>query len=96
MATSFKLNPITGKLDLVDTGGAGGTWVEASPTGTIDGSNKNFTLPSTPISGSLLLMLGRQPQVLSVDFTLAGSTISYVTAPDTSLSSEPHIAKYQV
>lgn len=77
-------------------GGSGGTWTEETPTGTIDGVNTSFTLSAVPIANSLYLELARQPQVGGgVDYTLSGSTITYVIAPDASLSGQPHRARYQ-
>lgn len=84
-------DPITHRL-LVDlSGGSGGrgTWYDV--TGTIDGVNKTFTIAVSP-SSDILLFLARQPQMKTDDFTLSGSTITYVIAPDASLSGFPHKA----
>lgn len=85
------INASNGRVKISATVAAGalGTWYDV--TGTIDGSNTTFTIPVTP-SKSILLFLGRQPQMPTVDFTLSGSTITYVTAPDSSLSGQPHKA----
>lgn len=78
---------------LYTTGGATGAWHDVS--GTIDGVNKVFTLPTTPlVAGACLLFLARQPQAITVDYTLSGTTITYTVAPDISLSGQPHKAFY--
>ena len=56
------------------------TFVLQTPTGTIDGSNKIFTLSATPTS-PLLLFLNGNLQLAGTDYTLSGSTITYATAP---------------
>jgi hypothetical protein len=76
-------------------GGAGAVWITEDVTGAIDGNNKAFTLSHTPVAGSLSLRLGRQPQEATTDYTLSGSNITYVNAPDSSLAAEPHKATYQ-
>lgn len=76
-------------------GGSSLTWITEDVTGTIDGSNKTFTLSHTPASGSLSLTLVRQPQELTQDYTISTNTITYVIAPDASLSGGPHKARYQ-
>lgn len=82
------------RLDDLPSGG--GSWVKATPTGSINGSNTVFTLPDTPSANSLLLFLARQPQIEGVDYTLVDDTITYAVAPDASLSTEPHLAQYMV
>jgi len=87
-------DPVTRRL-LVDAaaGGGTGTWYDVS--GTIDGSNVTFTIP-VAVGSDFLLFLARQPQMGTTDFTyVAGvgtTTITYVTAPDASLSGFPHKA----
>ena len=93
----FKFNVFTGTLDLTGTsggGGGGGVWVEETPSGLINSSNQTFTLSHTPDSNSLLLFLNGVYQAPVVDYTLSGSTITFVTAPDSSLSGLPFIAVY--
>jgi hypothetical protein len=76
--------------------GGGGTWYNEAVTGTVNGSNDTFTLSNVPVSpNSLILSIGRQIQIQGVDYSLSGSTITYTTAPDNSLSTEPHRAIYQ-
>jgi len=92
-------NPSTHRLLTSSASGGGtGTWWKV--TGTIDGSNKTFTI-ATAAASDFLLVLARQPQAQTVgadtwDYSyVAGggvTTITYVTAPDASLSGQPHQA----
>lgn len=61
-------------------------------SGTVNGSNVNFTLASVPITGLLYLSLGRQEQIEGVDFTRVGAAITYLTAPASDLAGSPHYA----
>lgn len=54
------------------------------PTGTINGSNKDFTLPSTPSpTDSLKVYVNGVRQVVSTDYSLAGAVITMTIAPPT-------------
>lgn len=84
-----KVDPVTGRV-LVDlAGGGGGTGTIYTVTGTIDGSNKTFTI-ATAVTSNFQLTLVNQPQMLNIDYTyVAGvstTTITMTTAPDASLS----------
>lgn len=73
-------------------------WRSVNVDGTIDGVNATFTLhgsiaPFDP--NSMQLRLARQPQEQGLDYTISGTTISYITPPDASLAGQPHIAQYQ-
>jgi hypothetical protein len=58
-----------------------------TPSGVINGSNKNFTLVNSPFpSASLLLFLAKQLQIQGTDYTIAANTISMVAAPSGSPS----------
>jgi hypothetical protein len=73
-------------------------WRLVNVDGTIDGVNTVFTLHGaiTPFdSNSLQITLGRQPQIQGIDYTISGTTITYVTPPPAALSGQPHIAQYQ-
>ena len=53
-----------------------------TPTGSIDGSNKDFTLANTPATNSLQIFLNGAYQTPGgEDYTLAGTTITFVNAP---------------
>ena len=73
-------------------------WRLVNVDGTIDGNNTTFTLhgaiaPFDP--NSMQITLGRQPQLQGIDYTVSGTTITYTTPPDASLSGQPHVANYQ-
>ncbi|HLY40469.1 MAG TPA: hypothetical protein VKR52_04605 [Terracidiphilus sp.] len=73
-------------------------WKYVNVDGTIDGVNTDFTLHGgiTPYDpNSMQIRLARQPQEQGIDYTISGTTISYITPPDPSLAGEPHIAQYQ-
>lgn len=56
-----------------------------TPSGTINGSNVTFTIANTPITGSVELYLNGLWQTPggSNDYTISGSTLTYITAPAT-------------
>ena len=74
----------------------GGTFFRdnETPTGTIDGTNKAFTLANTPSpAASLILILNGVVQTTPrADYTLATATITYVLAPP---SGSKHKAWYR-
>ncbi len=55
--------------------------VEEIPSGTMNGTNKTFTLSQIPLSGTLILQLNGVIQALGVEFILSGSTVTYLSAP---------------
>lgn len=64
-----------------------------TPAGLVNGSNTVFTLPQAPNPAlSLKLYTGYQLMKQGLDYTLAGSTITYTTAPPTSTV---HLAFYR-
>jgi hypothetical protein len=73
-------------------------WKLVQVNGTIDGNNTTFTLAGsiTPFdSNSLQLSLARQPQIQGIDYTISGTTITYISAPAAALAGQPHICQYQ-
>lgn len=53
-----------------------------APTGTIDGANTDFTLTSTPSpAASLKVYRGGALQSLTEDYTVSGTTITFLIAP---------------
>ena len=52
-----------------------------TPTGTIDGSNKTFTLANTPTVGSVKLYLEGVRMDEGNDYTILGAIITFVVAP---------------
>lgn len=84
-------DPVTHRL-LVDMGsGGGGALSQVTVSGTINGVNPTFTIPTAP-NGDIILFLARQMQVLTTDYTISGTTITYVIPPDLSLNGQPHVA----
>jgi len=55
------------------------------PSGSINGSNTAFTLANTPVAGSEHVYLNGQLQVSGAgnDYTISGTSITYLTAPET-------------
>jgi len=94
----LSINASNGRLKVSATvagpvSGSYGTWYNV--TGTIDGANRTFTIPISP-TGQGILFLARQPQMPNMgatiwDYSLSGNTITYTTAPDASLSGQPHL-----
>ena len=63
-------------------GGAGTLVAQETPSGTINGVNKIFTLAHTPTTGTLDLYLNGAYQAPGgVDYTLSTATITFVVAP---------------
>lgn len=60
-----------------------GTFIDnETPTGTMDSSNKTFTLANTPISGSVKLYLNGTRLTSGVGYSISGATITMTFAPD--------------
>ena len=55
------------------------------PSGSINGSNTAFTLANTPTAGSEHVFLNGQLQASGAgnDYTISGTSITYLTAPET-------------
>ena len=65
-------------------GGAGANFADSeTPSGTVNGTNTDFTLINAPSpAGSLIVALNETIQIGGgVNYTLTGVTISFVTAP---------------
>jgi len=52
-------------------------------TGAVDGINKTFVLPSTPVAGSVRFFVRGIEQFYTTDFTVSGTTLTTVEAPRT-------------
>ena len=50
-------------------------------SGTIDGNNTSFSLPSTPIDGTVRVFVRGLEQFYGDDFTCSGATVTFVVAP---------------
>lgn len=51
------------------------------PSGTINGTNKTFTIGATPVSGSVMLYWNSLLQRPTVDYSMSGATITMINAP---------------
>lgn len=51
------------------------------PSGTVNGSNTSFTIASTPVTGTLRVYVNGVRQKVTDDYTLSGTTITFVYAP---------------
>lgn len=54
-----------------------------TPTGSVNGSNTNFTLANTPKTGSVKVFLNGVRQKVTTDYTISGTTITFLVAPAT-------------
>ena len=56
-----------------------------TPTGSVNGTNTSFALANTPVAGSESVFLNGilQEPGSGNDYTISGSTITYLTAPVT-------------
>lgn len=52
-----------------------------TPSGTVDGVNDTFTLANTPIVGSVKVYLNGIRMQVTTDYTISGTTITFVTPP---------------
>ena len=65
----------------------GGKFLEADfvqevPSGTVNGSNVNFTLSSAPADPTrVMVWLNGIKQIYTTDYSVSGTTVTFVTAP---------------
>lgn len=64
------------------------------PSGTINGTNVTFTLANTPTSGKVTLYKNGLLLTPTTDYTISGSTITYVVAPNTTGGTDSLEAHY--
>lgn len=57
--------------------------VDNEAVGTGDNSAVDFTLDNTPIAGSVHVLMQGVRQILSDDYTISGTTITFAVAPFT-------------
>lgn len=67
---------------LVSSSGLDKLYLNETPTGTINGTNKTFTLANSAVAGKLIVRLNGQTLTLTDDYTHSGATITFVNAPD--------------
>lgn len=83
VASSTQAGPVKpdGTSIVVDpTGTISTQWMEEVPTGTLDGTNKVFTISKQPIPSSLTLFVNID-QREGTDFTISGKVITFTVAP---------------
>lgn len=49
--------------------------------GTVDGTNTAFTLPTSPIAGTVCVLLNGQVQRPTTDYSITGTTVTFTAAP---------------
>lgn len=71
----------TSRSNYVQSMEDGSFWIEETPVGSINGSNKTFTLSDTPNPGSSLEWeVNGQTQTAGVGYTLSDDTVTTVAA----------------
>lgn len=75
-------------------GGGGGSLVVQTVSGTINGSNVTFTIPSAISSGKSFIDLNGQVYIQDTDYTISGTTVTYSVAPAADLSGLTHKIVY--
>ena len=69
-------------MSTIDARGIQKIWVQEVPTGTVNGSNTNFTLSQTPVEAdAMLVFLNGIQQKKTTDWTVSGTTLIFVVAP---------------
>ncbi len=77
--TNITITPAGSTFTIASTAGGSGTAVQKeTPTGTINGINRVFTLAHTP-SGAIYLRRNRAPMIEGTDYTRSTLTITYAT-----------------
>jgi hypothetical protein len=77
---TLKVNLPTG-FAMISSGRLTSTTVKGSYTGNINGTNKDFTLDSSPVD--LMVYLNGIYQMETINYTISGSIITFVIAPYT-------------
>lgn len=93
-----KIKTLTDLVDFLKRGGFRGgagsstatvaTYYNDTVSGTINGTNKVFTVPNT-ITAAIFCSLGNSNYQANVDYTVSGKTITFTNAPDASLAGQP-------
>ncbi len=75
-------------------GGESGSWsFNETPSGVKNGVNLNFTLTAVPLLGTLMVYRNGLREQLGIGFTVAGSTVTFTTAP---LTTDELTVDYQI
>lgn len=77
-------------LEQHGSSGGGGTLVPQHVVGVIDGSNKVFSIATAITGASLINLNGFLQQDGGVDYTVSGTTVTYVTAPPNTGGNDTH------
>jgi hypothetical protein len=78
---------ISGGLISASSAGASDVTYSETPTGLVNSSNVTYTLANTPTnSAAVIVILDGVTQYNGVDYTVSGSTITFITAPVTGTS----------
>lgn len=72
----------------IGSGGGGAISIQ-TVSGTIDGANTAFTMPSA-ITGKSIIILNQTILIEDVDYTVSTTNITYTTAPPAGLSGKSH------
>ena len=79
------LNSMLGNSGLGSGGGGSeDNWVTEIPSGTVNGINTVFTISNTPIEDSHELSLNGMSLSIPDDYSLSGTTITFVAPPQPS------------
>lgn len=70
-------------LDLIALAGTSSFVDQEVPTGLINSSNVTYTLANTPIAGSVHVYLNGIRMKTTGDYSISGTTITFVSAPQT-------------
>jgi hypothetical protein len=63
-------------------------------TGAVNGTNTAFTLPSAPLAGTVSVFLNGILQRPTTDYTISGSTVTFVVAPSSTGATDWVAATY--
>lgn len=77
-------------LTVIGGGSGGGSLAFQTLSGTINGSNTTFTF-SSAISGKSIIDLNGQLLIEDTDYTISGTTVTYVTAPPSNGGIDTHV-----
>lgn len=92
-----RLRQVESKSTLGSTGGGQGSWKQTALIGAIDGINRTYTfvgIEPAEFSERVFLNYIEQNPFTDYVITYASNQIVYTTAPDSSLSTSPHIIRY--
>lgn len=89
---NITITRVNGRKVITASGGAGATFFIETPTGAVDGANKSYTV-STTITTILNFSINGV-FIHPADYTFNGTTITFITALDASLTGLPFTIVY--